>query len=417
MADATVALTATNIFSLPSQFKTRSSAANTKLVNVAANNEVGDVACQKNIGEMTDYTQSATYCGTDFITDAGTLLTQFGNVRSHYTELITNGDFKDGATGWRFIAGSGSPAPVFKVVDGEGAFIQAAWTTQPTEYTDIRLDSDLSGYRFSIVQNKKYKIRLRIRSDETTAALFQWGISNVDTNQSTTGLFANFDGVTTVWKWYEWEKTALVSRDNCFFSFYPDINKNALDVYIDNISVHEAAPTGFSDVPAVVTGLNINMSAGQYATIEVTGHNHFQNEHIPGYAIGYADVSNFLPHEATEAFAGWDGFGVPKFGITTGTNSSPSSASVSFSMNHIDVDDEAGEHLAGKNITPRCELKMDFEGTPTSNTAALLEADFDANTNDMLAPLVDAVDSAGSNAAFDTFSFTAHANPALEVES
>jgi len=69
--------------------------------------------------------------------------------------------------------------------------------------------------------------------------------------------------------------------------------------------------------------------------------------------------------------------------------------------------------LVGKNLTPRAELSMDFVGIPTSNTAALLEADFDGNTNKMLVPLVDSEDSSDSNSDFDTFAFTAHANTDL----
>jgi len=247
MADATIDLLATNLFGLNAAFKTTSSSSSIKTTNAQAMDESGNVACQRNTGEQTDYTQSAVYCGTDFIGNLGTFLTQFGDVQSS----------------------------------------------------------------------------------------------------------------------------------------------------------------------KIVTGLTVNMSAGNYVTVEVTGHNHGALAHAAGLSVGYADVSDFFPHELGEAFAAWDGYGVPDFGVTLGDNASPSSASVSFTMNHVDTNDENGDHLVGKNITPRCELKMDFEGIPTSNTATLLEADFGANTNDMLVPLVDSVDSSDSNAAFDTFSFTAHANASL----
>jgi hypothetical protein len=249
MADAVIDLVASNLFGLNAAFKTQSSSTGKKTVNASNRDEVGNVSCQRNVGEQTDYTQSAVYCGADFIGNLGTLLTQFGNV-----------------------------------------------------------------------QNSK-----------------------------------------------------------------------------------------------IVTGLTVNMTAGQYATVEVTGHNHTENAHAAGLSIGYADVSDFLPHETGEAFKNWDGFGVPDFGVTTGANATPSSASVSFSMNHIDTDDENGDHFTGKNITPRCELKMDFEGIPTSNTAALLEADFGALTNDLLSAIVDTIDFSDANSAFDTFSFSAHANPALKT--
>jgi hypothetical protein len=173
--------------------------------------------------------------------------------------------------------------------------------------------------------------------------------------------------------------------------------------------------TKFGDVQnsKIVTGLSVTLSAAGYVTVQVTGHNHAENAHAAGLTVGYADVSNFFPHETGEPFKSWDGFGVPTFGVTVGDNASPSGASVTFSMNHIDTNDQNGDHLVGKNITPKCELKMDFEGIPTSNTAALLEADFGVMTSDMLVPLVDSTDSSDANSKFDTFSFTAHANPLL----
>jgi len=250
MADATIALEATNIFGLPSGFNTTSSGINVVETNVAVNDEVGNVECQRNIADMINYSQSATYCGTNFVGDITTFLTQFGN-----------------------------------------------------------------------------------------------------------------------------------------------------------------AQTG--TVTAVVTGISLSMSAQGYVTIDLTGHNHAENAHAAGLTLGYADVSDFLPHEAGEAFVAWDGFGVPDFGVTLGDNASPSGASVTFSMNHVDQMDESGDHLVGKNITPRCELSMDFIGVPTSNTASALETDFDVNTNDMLSPLVDSFDTNASNSDFSTFAFVAHANTDL----
>ena len=247
MADATVDLQATNLFGLSANFNTSASTTNVVETNFAVNDEVGNVECQRNIADITNYTQSATYCGSDFVGDLGTFLTKFGD---------------------------------FQTI-------------------------------------------------------------------------------------------------------------------------------------GVVTGLTINMTASGYVTLDITGHQHAENAHAAGLTLGYADVSDFLPHEVGEAFEAWDGFGVPDFGITVGSNSSPSSATVTFSMNHVDQIDEDGDHLVGKNITPRCELSMDFIGVPTSNTSALLETDFDGNTNDMLSPLVDSTDTNDSNADFDTFAFTCHANTDL----
>ena len=252
MADATVAIEATNLFGLHTNFQTTSSATNVVETNVAVNDEVGNVECQSNIADITNYTQSATYCGSDFMTDIGTFLTQFGD---------------------------------FQTI-------------------------------------------------------------------------------------------------------------------------------------GVVTSLTINMSAGNYVTIDITGHQHGANAHAAGLTLGYADVSNFLPHEATESFVSWDGFGIPEdttagdtvFKITGGGNASPSSASVTFSMDHKDQTDEAGAHLVGKNITPRCEGSVDFIGVPTSVTTTALEADFASNVNNMDTPLCDSTDTNDSNSDFDTFACAFHAN-------
>ena len=247
MADATIDMAGSNLFSLAAAFTTQSSTTSHTTTEVTTLDATGNVECEQSIGGTTTYTQSAQYCGSDFVGDLGTMLTTFGEVA-----------------------------------------------------------------------NSK-----------------------------------------------------------------------------------------------LVTGLTINMSAGQYATIEVTGHNHDANAHATQGR--YADVSNFLPHETDEAFAAWDGFGVPDWDITVGDNASPSSATVTFSITHTDVDDEAGDHLVGISITPKCELSMQFEGTPTSTTAAALETNFDAATNDVLSAQVDSVDSSDGNTTFDTFAFTAHAYTDLTI--
>ena len=258
MADAVVAIEATNLFGLHASFTTTASSTTAPLTNVQVLDELGNVACQQNIADITNYSQSWSYCGseTGFVADFGTFLTTFGD---------------------------------FQTI-------------------------------------------------------------------------------------------------------------------------------------GVVTGITINMTAAGYVTGEITGHQHADNAHASAVTTGRADVSDFLPHAATEAFLLWDGFGIPRnaagteaYIVTTGANSAPQSVTVTFSMNHVDQIDETGAHLVGKNLTPRCEISMDFIGVPTSNTAALLEGDFGAAVGDMLVPLVDSTDTNDSNTDFDTFAFTAHANADLET--
>jgi hypothetical protein len=171
----------------------------------------------------------------------------------------------------------------------------------------------------------------------------------------------------------------------------------------------------------LLDSLTINMTAADYCTVDFAGHNHAVNAHDGGatptgatradaLALGIFDGSDFMPHEVAEAFNGWDGFGVPDFGIAIGADSSPSSATVTFSFGaHNDQIDESGDHLVGKSITPKCELTMDFAGVPTSNTKALLNIDFAANTNSMLGAVTDSVADSDGNTEFDTFSLVGHA--------
>ena len=179
--------------------------------------------------------------------------------------------------------------------------------------------------------------------------------------------------------------------------------------------------TQFGDVQnsILLTGLTINFTgAGGYATLDLVGHQHASNPHVAGLTVGYSDVSDFLPHEVGEAFVAWDGTGIPDFGIDLGTpaTASPSGGSVSFSFStHDDKMDTDGSHLVGKNITPICELSLDFEGIPADNTVADIQTALRANTNSMLDVLVDDFVLSDANTAGDTASFPAHANPLLET--
>jgi hypothetical protein len=247
MSDASVAINASDIFSLNSNFKTQSSGTSKETSNITVLDSNGNVTCETNIADITNYTQSATYCGSDFHAHLGTLLTQFGNVQGG----------------------------------------------------------------------------------------------------------------------------------------------------------------------KLVTGLTINMSAAEYVSIDIEGHNHDSNAHSSGTSIGYADVSDFLPHGTGESFSSWNGFGVPDFGIVTGSNASPASATVTFSMSHVDQTDHAGAHLVGKNITPRCELSMSFSGVPTSQTLAAIQGNMQANDNNMLDAVADSTDANDGNTEFDSFSFVAHAHTDL----
>lgn len=142
----------------------------------------------------------------------------------------------------------------------------------------------------------------------------------------------------------------------------------------------------------LVTALNINFTAGQYATIDITGHNHDNNPHTLSVS-GVSDVSSAVPAGA--------GFGVPSYGLTVGADSTPISSSLSFSLNHIDENDADGEHWVGTNTTFRAELSLELLGLPTSVTVAAIETDLTGWT-------VDTNGGSDGNQELDHFTITAH---------
>jgi len=95
------------------------------------------------------------------------------------------------------------------------------------------------------------------------------------------------------------------------------------------------------------------------------------------------------------------GFGVPTFGLVVGDNATPISASLAYSMNHIDEPDANGEHWVGKNTTFRVELNIETLGLPTSQTVAAIETALSGWTVDTNGP-------ADGNQELDRFIITAH---------
>lgn len=352
MADAIISLEASKgIFCLYTEFKSETVTVTKPTTNVAVNSRVGDVSCERNIEDITTYSQTVKYCGSDLVGDLGLLLTAFGGT-FEYSD-------PQGYPGVITVAGAGEPG-----YDGD--------------------------YEYAALYS--------------TATKLAYGKDN---NNKLVG-YDIFSG--------GWE---ILDNSGFPISMYTNPSADYLPPetgWVVASGGSSPAPTisydGFGDV--CLTGLTINMNAGDYCSVEVAYHNHEINPHILG-DTSWADVSDFLPHEVGEAFEGWDGFGVPDFGITNGADSSPASATATFSMNHVEQIDEQGNHLVGTNITPRCELSMEFGGIPTSNTIALLNADYAANTNAMLGAITDSVDFNDSNSDFDSFSLVAHANADINL--
>ena len=180
---------------------------------------------------------------------------------------------------------------------------------------------------------------------------------------------------------------------------------NEMTTYNNSLAYCNATPaigadlatlaTNFGDVhdSKKVDTLSINFEKGQYATVDITGHNHTANAHVAGLPMGYADVSASIPGSA--------GFGCPDFGLALGANATPISATLSFSNNHIDREGADGNHWQGKNTTPRAELSLTVEGLPTTTTIAAAEVDLSGWT-------CDSVEATDGNQDFDGYVFNLH---------
>jgi len=119
--------------------------------------------------------------------------------------------------------------------------------------------------------------------------------------------------------------------------------------------------TQFGDVfdSKKMTSMTISYNAGEYATVSIEGHSHAENDHSQGVAEGYADVSAAIPASS--------GFGVPTWtGQTTGADCEFISATLTFSLNHVDREGAAGNHFVGKSVTVKAELTIEAIGTPTT---------------------------------------------------
>lgn len=123
------------------------------------------------------------------------------------------------------------------------------------------------------------------------------------------------------------------------------------------------ALTQFGDVfdAKKMTGMTIGFAAGQYATVDVDGHQHDAAAHTSAVTEGYCD--------ATAATIAGAGFGVPTWtGQVDGTDAAAVSATLTLTANHVDEIGADGAHFAGNSITFRAELTVEWVGVPTTPT-------------------------------------------------
>ena len=127
----------------------------------------------------------------------------------------------------------------------------------------------------------------------------------------------------------------------------------------------------------------VEFSNDAYPAVTVRGHNHDSNAHS---SLQDADVSSVIP-------ASTGGVGCPDIWTDAGTDSSPIGVTVTFGLEHVDVNGEDGEHWVGDNKNFRADVTARYVGSPTLTTTGWK---------------VDSQESSDSNDEFDTFTITAH---------
>ena len=103
----------------------------------------------------------------------------------------------------------------------------------------------------------------------------------------------------------------------------------------------------------VLTGISIQTTAEDFATMTLTGHNHAENAHFSLQCVA---------HGITLAKC----FGCTDFsGDSAGTNDSPISSSCDITIEHADQNDFEGNHLVGENYHAKVEIKTTYAGDHT----------------------------------------------------
>lgn len=125
----------------------------------------------------------------------------------------------------------------------------------------------------------------------------------------------------------------------------------------------------------LVTGLDINFPGpGEQPEITITGHDHAVNTHDAlTNPPNVFNIVAIIPDTIAT--------GVPALIANTNADAEQVSGSLSFAVNHIDVESNSG-HWVGESITCRCDMTLDFVGVATltaGNWLQILTASSDGN--------------------------------------
>lgn len=128
MSDKNVDLGATDLFSLGGSFHAQSSSTDPFSTEDLALASDGDVSCSNVHNSGTDYSASYRYCGTNMVSDLGSVLTEFGGVNNGKLVTAIDFTFSVGAqpeisiTGHNHTTNAHSGTNAANVFDVSGAF-------------------------------------------------------------------------------------------------------------------------------------------------------------------------------------------------------------------------------------------------------------------------------------------------------
>lgn len=175
-----------------------------------------------------------------YLIDANTLAVVDLDAPVGVTNLVSNGNFNSGITGWSKYNGASdalSLAPAANAYEGNGAMKVVNATSNANGEWKTQIHSD---FTTTLTAGKSYTISYMIRSDATGSV-----------RCSTTGGSAQYQGnqaTSTTWKLVEWKITAAGTETG--FNF--DLGLVAGTYYIDNVVVSDGTSTGGPTAPVII---------------------------------------------------------------------------------------------------------------------------------------------------------------------
>jgi hypothetical protein len=140
--------------------------------------------------------------------------------------------------------------------------------------------------------------------------------------------------------------------------------------------IHAALLTSFGSIKdsKAVTDVTITYATGQYISVSVSGHNHDENAHESGFLDTF---------DANDILISPDGDinpGVYDFFTLANAATCVTTASLSFSIDHDDIECGSGDHGAGLNLRARATGTIEYVGDVNIND---VDAAWTVTTNEV----------------------------------